>query len=105
MRVVFSQDIHDPGDPEFEIWPEHALRGTWGWEMIDELTPRPGELVVQKVRYDAFYGTELDHMPSLWPDLVAVSGQDHSGLGYRGTQAPGAPGCGEKLINRGAALL
>ena len=66
MRVVFSQDTHDPGDPEFEIWPEHALRGTWGWEMIDELTPREGELVVQKVRYDAFYGTELDHMLSLW---------------------------------------
>jgi len=66
MRVVFSQDTHDPGDPEFEIWPAHALRGTWGWQMIDELTPREGELVVQKVRYDAFYGTELDHMLSLW---------------------------------------
>ena len=66
MRVVFSQDTHDPGDPEFEIWPEHALRGTWGWEMIDELAPRNGELVVQKVRYDAFYGTELDHMLRLW---------------------------------------
>jgi nicotinamidase-related amidase len=66
MRVVFSQDTHDPGDPEFEIWPAHALRGTWGWQMIDELAPREGELVVQKVRYDAFYGTELDHMLSLW---------------------------------------
>lgn len=66
MRVVFSQDTHDPGDPEFAIWPEHALRGTWGGEMIEELTPQPGELVVQKVRYDAFYGTELDHMLSLW---------------------------------------
>ncbi len=66
MRVVFSQDTHDPGDPEFEIWPEHALRGTWGWEMIEELAPREGELVVRKVRYDAFYGTELDHMLRLW---------------------------------------
>ncbi|HEX8156751.1 MAG TPA: isochorismatase family cysteine hydrolase [Solirubrobacteraceae bacterium] len=66
MRVVFSKDTHDAGDPEFDIWPAHALRGTWGWEMIDELAPREGELVVQKVRYDAFYGTELDHMLSLW---------------------------------------
>lgn len=66
MRVAFSQDTHDPGDPEFEIWPAHALRGTWGWEMIDELAPNEGELVVQKVRYDAFYGTELDHMLRLW---------------------------------------
>lgn len=66
MRVAFSQDTHDPGDPEFAIWPAHALRGTWGWEMIDELAPAAGELVVQKVRYDAFYGTELDHMLRLW---------------------------------------
>jgi nicotinamidase-related amidase len=66
MCIAFSQDTHDPGDPEFEIWPEHALRGTWGWEMIDELGPREGELVVQKVRYDAFYGTQLDHMLRLW---------------------------------------
>jgi nicotinamidase-related amidase len=66
MRVVFSQDTHDPGDPEFAIWPEHALRGTWGWELIEELAPRDGELVVQKVRYDAFYGTQLDHMLRLW---------------------------------------
>ena len=66
MRVAFSQDTHDPGDPEFAIWPAHALRGTWGWEMIDELAPAEGELVVQKVRYDAFYGTELDHMLRLW---------------------------------------
>jgi nicotinamidase-related amidase len=66
MRVVFSQDTHDPGDPEFEIWPPHALRGSWGGEMIDELAPLDGELVVRKVRYDAFYGTELDHMLRLW---------------------------------------
>lgn len=66
MRVAFSQDTHDPGDPEFAIWPAHALRGSWGGEMIDELAPIEGELVVRKVRYDAFYGTELDHMLNLW---------------------------------------
>jgi nicotinamidase-related amidase len=75
MRVVFSQDTHDPGDPEFDIWPVHVLRGTWGWEMIDELAPREGELVVQKVRYDAFYGTELDHMLRLWKvDTILLCG-------------------------------
>lgn len=66
MRVVFSQDTHGPGDREFGIWPEHCLRGTPGWEIVDELAPRDGELVVRKVRYDAFYGTELDHMLRLW---------------------------------------
>lgn len=75
MRVVFTQDTHDPGDPEFAIWPAHVLRGSWGWQMIDELAPIEGELVVQKVRYDAFYGTELDHMLRLWNvDTIVLCG-------------------------------
>src|SRR5438874_1158826 len=40
MHVVFSQDTHDEGDPEWQIWPEHARRGTWGWEIVEELAPR-----------------------------------------------------------------
>jgi nicotinamidase-related amidase len=28
MKVVFSQDTHDEGDPEWEIWGEHVRRGT-----------------------------------------------------------------------------
>ena len=75
MRVAFSQDTHDPGDPEFDIWPPHALRGTWGAEMIDELAPREGELVVRKVRYDAFYATELDHWLRQWKvDTILLCG-------------------------------
>lgn len=75
MRVVFSQDTHDPGDPEFAIWPAHVLRGSWGCEMIEELAPIDGELVVEKVRYDAFYGTQLDHMLRLWKiDTLVLCG-------------------------------
>jgi len=61
MAVFFTQDTHDPGDPEFPIWGQHALRGSWGWQIIDDLAPRSGERVVQKLRYDAFFGTSLDH--------------------------------------------
>ena len=75
MRVVFSQDTHDEGDPEWEIWPEHARRGTWGWQIVDELQPQEDELVVQKVRYDAFYGTSLDHMLRQWGvDTLVICG-------------------------------
>src|SRR5258706_6129738 len=35
MRVVFSQDTHRDGDPEWQIWPEHCREGTWGWEIVD----------------------------------------------------------------------
>src|SRR5438045_6184849 len=62
MHVVFSQDTHDEGDPEWQIWPEHARRGSWGWQIVDELAPREGELVVQKDGYEAFCGTSLGHM-------------------------------------------
>lgn len=75
MRVAFSQDTHDEGDPEWNIWPEHVRRGGWGWKIVDELTPRDDELVIQKVRYDAFYGTHLDHFLRLWgTETVIVCG-------------------------------
>lgn len=61
MAVFFTQDTHDPGDPEFPIWGEHVLRDSWGWRIVDELMPRPGERVIQKLRYDGFFGTSLDH--------------------------------------------
>jgi len=67
VRVFYTQDTHYEGDPEFEIWGEHARYGTWGWEIIDELKPREGDIVVRKTRYDGFYGTPLD-------DLLRVYG-------------------------------
>jgi nicotinamidase-related amidase len=66
MRVVFSQDTHRDGDPEWQIWPEHAREGSWGWQIVDALAPREDETVLRKVRYDAFYGTPLDHLLRLW---------------------------------------
>src|SRR5215207_4378489 len=66
MKVVFVQDTHNHGDPEWEIWPEHVREGSWGWQIVDELTPREDEAVICKVRYDAFYGTPLDHFLRLW---------------------------------------
>src|SRR5213592_4493801 len=39
MHVVFSQDTHRDGDPEWRIWPEHTREASWGWEIVDELAP------------------------------------------------------------------
>src|SRR3712207_4272680 len=66
MKVVFTQDTHADGDPEWEIWPEHVREGSWGRQIVDEIAPREDELVIRKVRYDAFYGTHLDHFLRLW---------------------------------------
>ena len=75
MRVVYSQDTHRDGDPEWKIWPEHTREGTWGWEIVEALAPLPEETVLRKVRYDAFYGTPLDHLLRLWGvDTVVLCG-------------------------------
>lgn len=66
MRVVYSQDTHHKGDHEWEIWPEHCQVGSWGWEIVAELAPIAQDTVLRKVRYDAFYGTPLDHLLRLW---------------------------------------
>jgi nicotinamidase-related amidase len=61
MTVVYTQDWHRPDDPEFALWGTHAVGGTWGAEIVPELAPGPDDLVVRKLRYDAFYGTALEH--------------------------------------------
>jgi nicotinamidase-related amidase len=75
MRVVYSQDTHRQGDPEWRIWPEHAREGSWGWEIVDELAPGRDDIVLRKLRYDAFYGTPLDHLLRLWGvDTLVICG-------------------------------
>ena len=37
-----------------------CLDGTWGQQVVDELAPRRGDLVVKKHRYSGFARTELD---------------------------------------------
>lgn len=61
MAVFYTQDTHEPGDIEFPIWGQHVLRGSWGWRIIDELAPERGDRVIEKLRYDGFFGTSLDH--------------------------------------------
>ncbi len=38
------------------------MEGTWNTEILDEVEPRPGEIVVSKHRYSGFFETELDDM-------------------------------------------
>jgi nicotinamidase-related amidase len=44
------------------LFQEGMRAGTWGAEIIDELTPQPGDQIVIKHRYDAFYNTNLELM-------------------------------------------
>src|SRR6476469_1070523 len=76
--VAFSNDAHDPSDPEMRVWGEHALAGTPGAQVIAELEPRPGrtEIISPKRHYGAFDGTGLDEqLKALGVDEVVVAGQ------------------------------
>ena len=66
MRIVYSQDTHHRGDPEWEVWPEHCREGSWGWEIVGELAPAAEDTVLRKIGHDAFYGTPLDHLLRSW---------------------------------------
>ena len=61
-RVVYTQDWHPDPDPAFEVWPRHALMDSWGAEIVDGVDPGSADRVIRKPRYDAFYGTPLDHL-------------------------------------------
>ncbi|MEO0254711.1 MAG: isochorismatase family cysteine hydrolase [candidate division WOR-3 bacterium] len=62
VKIFYTQDYHEEEDIEFPIWGKHAVKETWGSEIIEELKPEKGDYVIRKLRYDAFFGTPLDHL-------------------------------------------
>ena len=73
-QLFFICDNHDPDDLEFQIFPEHCVKGTREAEVIPELS-RFGGQIVPKQRYSAFYGTDLDkQLAELRPEKVIICG-------------------------------
>lgn len=62
VQIIYTMDTHIKNDPEFMIWGEHTVEGTWGWRIIDELKPDEDDILIRKMKYDAFYGTPLDYI-------------------------------------------
>ena len=60
--VVYVQDAHRVGDADFTVRPVHAVKGTWGAELIPELQRQrfPGDYDVPKRRHSGFSYTDLD---------------------------------------------
>ena len=75
LQMGFRPDLSDAGDIASPAYhKELALRlmrdrpalagkllinGSWDWQIVDSLSPQPGELVVAKARYDGFTRTGL----------------------------------------------
>ncbi len=81
VQVIYFQNGWDadyveaggPGSPNFHksnalktmrARPELAgtllARGTWDYELVDELKPQPGDICLHKSRYSAFFNSQLD---------------------------------------------
>ena len=60
--VIYLQDSHAEDDKEFEKFPRHSVTGTWGHQIIPELTPEQSDVVIQKRRYSGFFETELSNL-------------------------------------------
>jgi len=58
--VIFICDRHLKDDVEFDLFPPHSIEGSGGDEIIPELTPGSDERVIEKRRFSAFVGTDLD---------------------------------------------
>ncbi len=49
-----------PNVKKLEDIPEFTIEGTWGQQVVDELKPKEGEMIVKKHRSSAFIATDLD---------------------------------------------
>ncbi|MDO4503410.1 MAG: isochorismatase family cysteine hydrolase [Coriobacteriia bacterium] len=76
VPVLYANDCHTPEiDKEFKVWGPHAVEGTPGAQVIDELTPQDGDFVIPKKTYSAFYQTTMDLvLRELGVDTVIITG-------------------------------
>ncbi|MBI5287083.1 MAG: cysteine hydrolase [Deltaproteobacteria bacterium] len=62
IPIVYVCDHHKKDDPEFRVWPPHAVEGTSGADVVDGIRPREGDYTVWKTTYSGFFRTELDDL-------------------------------------------
>ena len=74
--AAYSPDLHETGGPSSPGWHRNknlityrespelrdklTVRGTWGADIIEELRPQEDDIVVEKQKFSAFFGTNLD---------------------------------------------
>jgi nicotinamidase/pyrazinamidase len=76
IPVIFACDSFLEGDFIFKgRMKPHAIRGTDGARVLDDLEPQMSDTVLPKRRFSAFFKTDLDQTLRTWGvDTVAVGG-------------------------------
>ncbi|HHT9113454.1 MAG: cysteine hydrolase [Planctomycetes bacterium] len=62
IPIIYCCDAHKDNDPEFKLWPRHAVKGTAGADVIKQLKPHKEDYVISKTYYSCFYKTSLDKL-------------------------------------------
>ena len=80
LTYVYRADYRDGGVLIREINPAfkevgYVAEGTWDAEVVDELKPGPGDIVVEKSRYSGFHGSRLEPvLRSLGAETLVLCG-------------------------------
>ena len=77
MPVIFANDAFLPEDFIFNGtgMKPHAIMGTEGAQVISEFGPEESDIVLEKRRFSAFLGTDLDmKLKGMGVDTIAVAG-------------------------------
>jgi ureidoacrylate peracid hydrolase len=56
LPLAVGESIRTPSGAESRI----LIRDTWNTDILEELTPQPGDIVLYKTRFSGFYKTDLD---------------------------------------------
>jgi len=108
VPIIYVCDAHLLGDPEIKLWGPHAMKGTRGAKVVDELEPKRKDYVLEKRVYSSFHETGLDLLlRDLKVDSVVVIGLytdicvRHSAADafYRGYKITIPSDCVESLVD------
>jgi len=75
VPVIYVVDEHEADDPDLDAWGTHAVKGSVGTEVWDDIAPAPGDHIVKKPTYSAFCESNLGAvLDELRVDTLVLTG-------------------------------
>ena len=118
IPIFYCVDEHLPTDRyELDLWGPHAMKGTIGQQIIEELKPLKNDSVITKRTYSAFDRTKLDSaLTSAYDgkgvDTIIITGGTYTYLRktyiircfYKGIENSNSRGWSASLFRRGTPV-
>jgi|Deesub1362A_J573_1020465.scaffolds.fasta_scaffold00050_131 nicotinamidase-related amidase len=75
IPVIYANDSYLENDWLFNFMEKHAVRGTDELTVVDRISPKKGDIIIEKRRFSAFFRTDLDiTLRELGIDTVVLAG-------------------------------